>query len=95
MAPLDPMTDFADDGGTPDWRARRAPIIRKGSPEWVELELQSLGVEKPGLKAAFRYLIRHPGTLLALLVALALLPFAFGFICFVLLMLWGILTGYG
>lgn len=27
MPPLDPRTDFQDDGGTPAWRARHARVI--------------------------------------------------------------------
>ena len=27
MPPLDPYTDFQDDGGTPGWRARHPPQI--------------------------------------------------------------------
>jgi hypothetical protein len=43
MPPLDPSADFADDGGTPQWRARHAP--------------QTIDVY-PNRRAAFRDLMR-------------------------------------
>lgn len=70
--------EFADDGGTPGWRARHATVIDIYPSRW---------------QAVRAHLKRHPWTIFCLFVAASLLPYCVMFFGLVGLTIWYSLFG--